>query len=144
MEKEIYELLRSHAPSTHVALFSFVAQPSGPALQAGLDALQGSVDFAKASVAFHSQFCEGKNNLEALVELARARGIAVLDTEMTFSTAFETTTQLETERVGWFNFEWLVVNRDLAAFRKAHAGAGISWCPDFGTWPEDSQTCSTP
>jgi len=144
MEKEIYGLIRGMAPSTHVALFSFIAQPSGAALKAGLDALQGSIDWSKASVAFHTQPCAGQNNLTALLEVARAQGIAVLGSEMTFSTSFETTAQLEAERVGWFNFEWLVVNRDLTAFHDAHTAAGISWCPDFGAWPEDSQTCSTP
>lgn len=144
MEKEIYMLIRGFAPSTHVALFSFIAQPSGPVLKAALDALEGSVDWSKASVAFHTQPCAGQNNLTALLEVARPRGIAVLGSEMAFTTSYETTAQLEAERVGWFNFEWLVLNRDLTAFRDGHGAAGISWCPDFGAWPEDSETCSTP
>lgn len=144
MEKDVYALIRGIAPSTHVALFSFVSQPTGPALTAALDAVEGSVDWSKASVAFHTQPCAGQDNLSALASVARARNIAVFGSEMPFVSSFQGTAELETQRLGWFNFEWLVRNRDLAAFRDAHSAAGISWCPDFGTWPEDSQTCSTP
>ncbi len=144
MEKEIYTLIRGFAPSTHVALLSIIAQPTAQALTADLDALEGSVDWSKASVAFHTQFCAGRDNLSALLTVTRARGIAAFGSEMTFQTSFERTAQLETERVGWFNFEWVVYNRDLGAFRDQHSAAGISWCPDFGNWPENSETCSTP
>jgi hypothetical protein len=144
MEKDVYALIRGIAPSTHVALFSFVAQPTGSALTTALDAVEGSVDWSKASVAFHTQLCAGKDNVSALLSVARARNIAVFGSEMPFVSSFQSTAELETQRVGWFNFEWLVLNRDLAAFRDAHTNARISWCPDFGTWPEDSETCSTP
>jgi hypothetical protein len=76
--------------------------------------------------------------------VTRARGIAAFASEMGFITSYDTTKQLETERVGWFSFEWFVRTRDLAAFRAGHTAAGVSWCPDFGKWPEDSETCSTP
>jgi hypothetical protein len=144
MEQEIYGLIHELAPSTHVVLLSFVSQPTGPALEADLNALEGHVDWSKASVAFHTELCAGQNNLPALLEVARGRGIATFASELLLSTSFESTAQLEAERVGWFNFEWLVRARDLGAFREAHTAAGISWCPDFGNWPEDSQTCSTP
>ena len=144
MEREIYGLIRGFAPSTHVALLSFVAQPSGAVVEAALDALEGHVDWSKASVAFHGQPCSGQDNLHALVGVTRRRGIAALASEMTLPTSFEIIGQLEAERVGWLNFEWFVFNRDLSAFRTAHDTAGISWCPDFGKWPEDSETCSTP
>jgi hypothetical protein len=144
MEQEIYALIRSAAPSTHVALFSFISQPTGPALAAALDAVEGSVDWSKASVAFHTQLCAEQDNVAALLGVARARGIAAFGSEMLYVSSFPSTAELEAQRVGWFNFEWLVRNRDLAAFRDAHTAAGISWCPDFGSWPEDSETCSTP
>lgn len=144
MEQEIYGLIRELAPSTHVALFSFVSQPTGAALEANLTELDSVVDWSKASVAFHTQDCAGKSDLAELLAVTRPRGIAAFASEMLFRTSFESTAQLEAERVGWFNFEWLVLTRDLSAFREAHTAANITWCPDFGTWPEDSETCSTP
>ncbi len=69
------------------------------------------------------------------------RGIAAIST---YPVNLETIARLESERTGWFSFDWLVFNRDLAAFREQYDAAGITWCPDFGSWPEDSRTCSTP
>lgn len=144
MEQEMHALIRQHAPSTHVAMFSFIAHPSGPALEANLAALDGAIDWSKASIAFHTQACAGKNDLAELLAATRARGIAAFASEMLFYTSFDSTKELEAERVGWFSFEWLVRTRDLTAFRDSHSAAGVTWCPDFGTWPEDSETCSTP
>jgi hypothetical protein len=144
MEREIYALIRSLAPSTHVAMFSFSSMPSGAALAANLDALEGGIDWARASAAFHTGSCAGVADLPGLLAVARSRGIAAFASELDYFTSFELLAELERERVGWFNFEWLVRRRDIAAFRDAHDAAGLSWCPDFGLWPEDSQSCSTP
>jgi hypothetical protein len=144
MQRTIYELIRELAPSTHVAMFSFIAEPTGASLESDLAALEGTVDWSKASVAFHAEPCAGADNLAELTAVTRARGVAAFASELQFRTSFEKSAQLEAERLGWFSFEWLVLSRDLGAFRDAHAAAGITWCPDFGTWPEDSETCSTP
>jgi hypothetical protein len=144
MERDIHDLIRRFAPSTHVALFSFLKQPTASALEANLDALEGSIDWSKASVAFHTELCESRNNLAGLLGVARGRGIAAFASEMAIFTSFDLTKQLEAERVGWLSFEWLVRSRDLAELRAAHADAELSWCPDFGDWPESSETCSTP
>jgi hypothetical protein len=144
MERAIYELIREFAPITHVAMLSFRAQPAGAALESDLAALDGTVDWSKASVAFHMEPCAGADNLEELLAVTRARGVAAFSSELQFRTSFQRTARLEAESVGWFNFEWLVLSRDLSAFRDSHTAAGITWCPDFGTWPEDSETCSTP
>lgn len=144
MEREIYELIRESAPRSHIALLSFIAEPSGAALEADLDALDGVVDWANASVAFHSARCRSKDNLQELLAVTRARGIAAFASEMSIFTSFETTKRLESARVGWFNFEWFVRTRDLDAFRDSHTEAEVSWCPDFGKWPQDSATCGAP
>lgn len=144
MQREIYELIRAAAPSTHVALFSFMRLPSGAALAANLDALADTVDWSKASVAFHLEPCAGTDNLPALLEVVRERRIAAFNSELPYSTPFDGIARLESERVGWFNFEWIVRTRDLMAFKTAYEDAGLSWCPDFGSWPQDSESCSTP
>jgi hypothetical protein len=76
--------------------------------------------------------------------VTRPRGIAAFASETPYRSSFEHTKQMEEEDVSWFNFEWLVRTRDMTAFREAHTAAGITWCPDFGRWPEDSATCGTP
>ena len=144
MEREAYATIRASAPDSHVALFSFKALPSAEVLGSSLDALQGSVDWSNASVALHSGACGAADNLPDALETARARSIAAFVSELSNGTPLSVTLRLEAERVGWFNFDWLVFDTDLAAFRAAHAAAGISWCPDFGSWPEDASTCSTP
>jgi hypothetical protein len=75
MQQEIYALIREQAPSSHVALFSFAAQPSSAALEANLTALEGAVDWSKASVAFHTQSCDGQRNLPGLSAAARTRAV---------------------------------------------------------------------
>lgn len=141
MEREAYELIRNVAPSTHIAVLSFGSTPTASALESNLDALEGTVEWANASVAFSAIGCAGQDYLADLLAGTRSRGIATITT---FPTNLETVARLESERTGWFNFDWLVFDRDLAAFREQHEAAGITWCPDFGSWPQDSQTCSTP
>lgn len=143
MEREIYELIRSFAPSTHVALLSLMSQPTGAALEANLDGLGDGIDWSTASVAFHTLNCGGKNNVAELLAVARARGVAAFVSEL-YSTSFDYTAQMEDEGVSWFSFDWLVSNRDMSAFREAQTAAGNTWCPDFGQWPEDAETCGTP
>lgn len=144
MEQEIYEQIRSLAPNTHVALYSFQAVPSAAALLDDLEALEPVVDWSKASVAFQMHNCNDQDYLAELLEVTRARGIASFASELWYPTPYDTVARLESERVGWFSFEWLVFNRDLSAFRDGHDAASVTWCPDFGLWPEDSQTCRTP
>lgn len=144
MERQAYALIRAAAPSTHVALFSFISAPSTAALEQNLDALGPDIDWSKASVAFHAVDCAGANHVAATVASTRARNVAAFASELPYDTVLETTALLEQERTGWFNFEWIVLNQQLSEFREAHDSAGVTWCPDFGRWPEDSQTCSTP
>jgi hypothetical protein len=141
MEREGYELIRGAAPNTHVLMLSFGSTPTTSALEGTLAALEGSVEWVKASVAFSTISCGGQDYLPDLLGLTRERGIAAIST---YPVNVETVARLESERTGWFSFDWLVFNRDLVAFREQFDAAGITWCPDFGSWPEDSQTCSTP
>ncbi len=141
MEREAYELIRSAAPNTHITMLSLGSTPSATALEGNLAALDGTVEWVKASLAFSTMSCSGTDYLQDLLDVTRARGIAAIST---YPVSLELLARLESERTSWFNFDWLVFNRDLAAFRQQIDSTGITWCPDFGSWPEDSQTCSTP
>ncbi len=144
MERELYSSIRVAAPASHVALLSLIAAPSSSALKDALDGLDDIVDWSKASIAFHAEGCGSADYLPSLLSDTRARGIAALVSEVPANLPLSLTGELEAARIGWFSFQWLTADQDLQAFRSAHEAAGVTWCPDFGVWPEDAQSCSTP
>jgi hypothetical protein len=144
MERQAYATIRAAAPDAHVALFSYSAAPTALSLENAIAALEGDVDWSKASIAFHPGDCAGVDTLSALLHVTGARSIAAFASELEIGTPLAVSSRLESERLGWFNFGWLVLSQDFAAFRSAHDAAGVSWCPDFGLWPEDAASCTTP
>ncbi len=145
MESQIYGKIRAVAPDTHVAFFSYHATPTSAVLSDALDAMQGVVDWSKASVAFHgSPTCVMASELPDLLMLARGRGVASIVSEVPNSAPASETSVFEDARVGWFNFHFIVQSRDLQTFRDDHDAAGVTWCPDFGTWPRDAERCTAP
>lgn len=71
-QQEIYELIRLHAPDTHIILLSFAVPEPGMSRVAG----QLKVDWANASVAFHGYWV---NSAEPINELKR--NYPVINTE---------------------------------------------------------------
>jgi hypothetical protein len=145
MEREIYRKIRKVAPDTHVALFSYHSTPTSAVLGDALDAMEGVVDWSKASVAFHgTAICVPSAELPDVLALARGRGVASLVSEVPNTAPASETSVFEDARVGWFNFHFIVKSRDFVTFRGDHDAAGVTWCPDFGTWPEDAERCTAP
>ena len=144
MERETYARIRAVAPETHVVFLSYNAIPTAEALGGALDALDG-VDWSNASVAFHGlPKCVPSAELAQTLAASRDRGIAAFASEVPNDALFSETGVFEAMRVGWINFHWVVQERDLAAFRDGHEAAGVSWCPDFGTWPQVAERCTAP
>lgn len=144
MERETYARIRAVAPETHVVFLSYNAIPTSDALGGALDALDG-VDWSNASVAFHGvPKCVASTELPQALSAARDRGIAALASEVPHDAPPSETGVFEAARVGWFNFHWVVQDRDLAVFRDGHDAAGVSWCPDFGAWPQNAERCTAP
>lgn len=144
MEREIYAAIRAVAPDTHVALFSHVGIPTPSALAGSLDEVDGEVDWSKTSVAFHSEArCVEVDALGSTLEVTRERNIAAFISEVSQGELALSGT-FEANRVGWFNFRFVVFERDFEIFRREHEDAGVTWCPDFGVWPEDSSSCRAP
>jgi hypothetical protein len=145
MEREAYARIRALAPDTHIALFSYHGVPTAAALKSSLDAMVGLVDWSRASVAFHDgDNCATSAELPDVLAVSAGGPVAVFVSELTSGTPVAETGVLEAARVGWLNFHWLVQNRDLVAFRSEHDAAGVSWCPDFGSWPQDAERCTAP
>lgn len=142
MEREAYARIRASAPSTHVALFSFGATPTLEQVDGALDAVEDVVDWSKASVAFHDvDRCVATAERSPILEHLRERGAASFATELVSPAG---AAALEEQRTGWMSFRWLVFSRNMAGFRAAHDAAGVSWCPDFGTWPQEAEKCTAP
>jgi hypothetical protein len=142
MEREIYGLIRAAAPSTHVVLLSWGKIPDLVALSGTLDGLAGVVDWSNASIGYHaSEDCVPIADLPKIVGTASGRGTATLVTEVVSQAALQKVAAMEAAHVGWINFDWLVYRRDLSEFRAEHDAAGVTWCADFGVWPEPADSC---
>lgn len=149
MEADAYELIRSHAPDTPVLLFSFAVLGSGPAAVNDINAVSAaaSVDWTNAGVAIH-----GYAGWEATAESAETiidAGYPVFMTEFAASDwgeqgsviDVEMVAELERLNVSWLTFQHVPPNfisssfNDTTKFADVIDRAGISWTPDFGTWP---------
>lgn len=149
MQADAYTLIRSLAPDTPILLFSFAVMGNGS--QAVADAAKvsaaASVDWSSAGVAFHG-YAGHKDTPGAVQSLLNA-GYPVFMTEFTASdwgtnvdvADVELIAELERLKVSWLTFQHIPPNfigtafTDAAAFRDVINRAGISWTPDFGTWP---------
>jgi len=142
MEREAYALLRSVAPQTHVFLFSFEAVPTAAALTATIAGVADVVNFSNASVSMHgTPVCVPPESFPAVRDAAFSLRVPAMATELEADFA-PYVRVLEASGIGWTHRNWLNGNRDLVSFRQANVAAGISWCPDFGTWPEDRARCA--
>lgn len=145
MERETYGRIHAVAPRSHVAFFSFHAIPTPDTLENALDALTGVVDWSRASVAFHAApGCATTAELADVLAVSSGRGVAAFASEIAADASAAETGVLEAARIGWFNFHWLVQERDLELFRSEHDAAAVTWCPDFGAWPQDAERCTAP
>jgi len=145
MQLEAHDLIREAAPESHIFLLSYADTPSKSALSSSLDALEGVVDWSKASVGFHTRAnCVPLAEIGGVLEVARQRRIAAHCSEIPADALAQETLVLEQNQLGWFSFRWLVESRDLEAFKQQHNAAGTSWCPDFGDWPLAAGLCRAP
>jgi hypothetical protein len=149
MQADAYTLIRSLAPDTPILLFSFAVMGNGS--QAVTDVAKvsaaASVDWSNAGVAFHG-YAGHKETPGAVQSLLNA-GYPVFMTEFTASdwgadadvADVELIAELERLKVSWLTFQHIPPNfigtafTDHEAFRNVIDRAGISWTPDFGTWP---------
>jgi hypothetical protein len=143
LENDLFDLVRSHAPETHVVTFSYFGTPTNETLLSGITEAT-SIDWTNASVGFHAtDACRPIADLAALPPTPPDQPVALLATELPqdVDTWQPATTALETGEIGWANFRWLKFSSDMGAFRAEHDAIGAAWCPDFGTWPMDSSAC---
>jgi hypothetical protein len=143
LERDMYSLIRGPAPDTHVLTFSFGEIPTVAAFEANVSAVVDTVSFAHATVAFHAHDeCAPVTEVAMLPREIAGQTISLFVTELPPNTWQENLRAMEEDKVGWMHYHWIALDPELASFRPAHDEAGIGWCPDFGTWPQNSSTCS--
>jgi endoglucanase len=149
MEAEAYTLIRSLAPDTPILLFSFAVLGSGPNAVGDIQDVSAAanIDWSNAAVAFHGY--AGHESTTQSVEHILNAGYPVFMTEFTASDwgtdtdvlDVEMVSELERLEISWLTFQHIPPNfigtsyNNPAAMRDVADRAGISWTPDFGTWP---------
>jgi len=140
MQREMYQVLRRIAPSTHIVMMSYGEMPTAATLTAAIDALP-TVDWSNASIGTHgTSSCVTLAQQAAVIAAARARGVPLLVTEL-IRTGATNVGDYERGRTGWMSMRWLTLSTDWAAFKRDFGQPNTTWCPDFGAWPQDSSAC---
>lgn len=144
MEAQMYTLIRSKAPDTHILMFSTtnIVQPS--VLTAAVKGVGSTVDWANASFAVGaSNTCLMADQFATLTDAASAAGVSLFLTQLPPLDRWEEfVPPLEQAGVGWLQYRWFGVQTEtLATFTQAITKAKLSWCPERGMFPEDSNTC---
>ena len=146
LERSVHGIMRTGAPDTHIVMFSFGETPTVGAFEANVGALSDLLEWRNGSVGFHAHDECAPISEVALYprDLPDGRRIALFVPELPPADWQNNLVALEAERIGWMHYRWIAIDSDLSNFRAEHDAAGVSWCPDFGTWPMDSATCENP
>jgi hypothetical protein len=145
MEQEIYELIRAAAPQSHIVLFSGTSLIR-PAVMTDLIArLTPFADFSNSSIALHVDTdCTPLTELDSLTSVASSAGLPLLVSQLPRMDWPMYVQAFEQARVGWMHHGYLTESGTLPQLVEATASAGLTWCPDFGTFPQDSSQCVEP
>jgi hypothetical protein len=144
LERSVHGIIRAQAPDTHIVMFSFGSTPTVDGFEQNIGALSDLLEWRNASVGFHAHDeCVPIDEVDRYPrEVADGRSIALVVTELPPNDWQTNLLALETKQIGWMHYHWIALDADLSTFRAAHDDAGAAWCPDFGTWPMNAETCA--
>jgi len=135
--RECYKIIRDSAPDTHILLLSHSNLTGGTnSLWDDVDRLSDVVDWKNASFAFHGYGPSAAFQEQACKELG-AKGYGMTCTEFPFAGGAELAKAYERAEISytWFEACWGGA-RTLGNIGNYIKGLGITWQPDFGTWPQ--------
>jgi hypothetical protein len=140
MEKWAYQLIRSHAPATHILLMSYASAVNELSIVEDLRSLDAFVDWGNASLAMHG-YGTASENFRELIRTVKDSGYAFTITEPesieNTYVNLATTRVFEEEHVSYTHF---INVRDLvndpSLFTDRIESSELQWEPDFGTWPQ--------
>lgn len=139
MEKWAYQLIRTHAPATHILLLSYASAVNGPGIVEDMRYLDAVVDWNNASLAMHG-YSTVSENFRELIETVKDSGYAltITEPESVGNTYLNlaTTRVFEEEHVSYAHFINVkdLVN-DASLFIDRVESSELRWQPDFGSWP---------
>jgi hypothetical protein len=141
MELQTYKQIRSLAPDSHVILFSTSSLIQANVLTDAVRRVGTTVDWTNASFGLDVSTACLPDSLSNLVSAARPLGVSLFIGQLPPDGWGPYITRFEAQRIGWSQFRWFTTNMDLASYYSAIIAAGVSWCPERGTFPEDASTC---
>jgi hypothetical protein len=158
MQLEAMDTIRKYAPNTHVLMMSYgminkwYANDIEVLENAGIDLKDDN-----QSIAYHGYYWAGKArvNPNGTTELEQVKalmdkGYAFTNTESDENLFFDGDPAADGELldfyentmgVSWLSFFFVPDGNVGQTFKDNTEALNVSWCPDFGTWPEDASTC---
>ncbi len=162
MQKRLYTLIRSKAPSNEILMLTYSFPKLPQAVRediAALSAGPNAVNWSRASIAFHGYDwgagCMGTTDYQAAIKGMKdaANGIPLVMTEFNGDEGSDGAQNIGKEWWRWVkasenlgisytHFRWLFNDnsRNMNEFKAKINANGIAWTPDFGTWPRPSST----
>jgi hypothetical protein len=145
-EKDMYNLIRSHAPNTPILLFSYAVFKSGSAVMQDVQALGNAVNWSNAAIAFHgyATLAETESTLQTVV----GNNIPCVQTEFYLHTEngqpvykqdVAQTIVYEDRFTSWLSFLDVVAVYDDTKYRTPLDQAWVIWAADYGTWPAKAE-----
>jgi uncharacterized protein YmfQ (DUF2313 family) len=135
MEKWAYQLIRAHAPATHILLLSYASATNEFSIVEDMRSLDAVVDWNNASLAMHG-YSTASENFRGLIRTVKDSGYAVTITEPesvgnTYLN-LATTRVFEEEYVSYAHFINVknLVN-DASLFIDRVESSELRWQPDF-------------
>jgi Cellulase (glycosyl hydrolase family 5) len=147
MEHLVYKQIRSLAPHSHVLLLSSTNLLPPSVLEAAIADLSSDVDWSNASIDIDitnlKTPCQPLANLADVTARAKAHGVPLLIGQLPVTDWGPYITALEAAQIGWMQYTYFAdsTQRTLSAYLTGTTAAGVTWCPDQGTFPQDARTC---
>lgn len=151
MQLTCYDIIRAAAPDTPVMFMSYSSFENGPGVLQDIAALGSSVDWSKACIAFHGYGERGPAAIRQCLETVLAAGYPCFQTEFyrwpwgtgnfalgsgpSLYQDVDETGDLERLGVSWLSFLTITGVTNAARFKTPLNNGGVTWTPDFGTWP---------
>jgi hypothetical protein len=136
MEQDCYRIIREHAPETHMMFLTYsnISCGSEPILR-DCERLGPEIDWSNASVAYHGYKNSGAASVavqrEAILTCA-SEGYMLTCTEFP-SNNFDLIQLYEETGISYFHFQGA---EHIDGYIRQVVNSGISWAPDYGSWPQ--------
>ncbi len=142
MEATAYAQIRAAAPDSHIMLFSTTSLIQPSVLTDAVTRLGNKVDWSNASFGMDVfENCVSLDNLAGLTSAAKALNVPILIGQLPQTGWGPYITAFEQAKLGWMQFEWFGIDMQLTNYASTTSTQGALWCPEQGTFPENSATC---